>query len=176
MEHAGPTLDAIKPGFKTPVDENEAKLFCINGDTPFPKVMPTYQGEQKVMCLMDYILSEAECEYFRGIIDSSSHLSFWSSAGREDKSAYLFRDADTIEVEQSQLAGILWERVKHIFEGYSITIDADDQDNILWERELPGTWYPTSINQNFLFARYPPGGHFAPHTDGRVIQGIYMYM
>lgn len=45
------------------------------------------------------------------------------------------------------------------------------QTNAQWERELPGEWHPCGLNNNFLFARYPEGGHFAPHTDGRVIHG-----
>lgn len=32
-----------------------------------------------------------------------------------------------------------------------------------------GTWRACGINEHLLFARYGPGGHFSPHTDGYTI-------
>ena len=72
----------------------------------------------------------------------------------------MFRDADTIEI---------WSRIKDSAQLDVIRIEEDDETNELYERELPGSWHPVGLNQNFLFAVYPLGGHFAPHTDGREI-------
>lgn len=32
-----------------------------------------------------------------------------------------------------------------------------------------GTWRACGVNEHLLFARYGPGGHFSPHTDGYTI-------
>lgn len=38
-----------------------------------------------------------------------------------------------------------------------------------WERELVGEWDAVGLNSDLLFAKYPCGGSFAPHTDGRAV-------
>ena len=81
----------------------------------------------------------------------------------------MFRDADTIEVISNEIAELIWSRIKDSAQLDVIRIEEDDETNELYERELPGSWHPVGLNQNFLFAVYPLGGHFAPHTDGREI-------
>ena len=94
-------------------------------------------------------------------------MTFWNSDGRQNETARAFRDADTVEVVENKLASKLWDRIKDIYDTSPINVTEDNPS--LYERELPGQWYPVGLNQNFLFAKYPPGGHFAPHTDGREI-------
>lgn len=43
--------------------------------------------------------------------------------------------------------------------------DYDDD----YSSELIGTWQPCSLNPDMLFAYYPSGGGFSPHTDGNAI-------
>ena len=40
----------------------------------------------------------------------------------------------------------------------------------LYSKDIEGNWVPYNLNSNLLFAVYPTGGAFAPHTDGRAIQ------
>ena len=55
---------------------------------------------------------------------------------------------------------------------YHIIISDNNENNINYERELIGTWKPTGINHDLLFAKYPCNGSFAPHTDGHVIENF----
>jgi hypothetical protein len=100
-------------------------------------------------------------------LDRCKNLTFWNAEGRGNEKARVFRDADTVEVIDNNLAGKIWNRVKELYDTAPLNVTEDDPS--LFERELPGEWYPVGLNQNFLFAKYPPGGHFAPHTDGREI-------
>ena len=120
---------------------------------------------------IDGLLSAEECRELCSLVDSSAELSFWSEAGRHNEKARSFRDADTLEVKSPILADGLWQRVKDTLstKERNICIAEDDQDNPQWERELPGEWLPTTFNHDLLFAKYPSGGAFAPHTDGRAI-------
>lgn len=116
-----------------------------------------------------------ECAFLRNSIDSCDALSFWNAAGNSNLEAKAFRNADTIEVKQSTLSNIIWKRVEALLKDVEIVIEKNDYDNELWERELPGSWFPHSVNENFLFAKYPSGGHFAPHTDGRAIHSMQLF-
>lgn len=81
----------------------------------------------------------------------------------------MFRDADTVEVHCPRLASAIWERVKHLVPFRDVVIAPEDDGSEEWERELVGTWSPSGLNSDFLFAAYPTNGSFAPHTDGRAI-------
>jgi leukotriene-A4 hydrolase len=130
-------------------------LQCVNGNS-LPGVF-----------VIDELMSESECDSTLAAIDQSASLSFWNSAGRENLSARLFRNADTIEVQSALLADELWSRISSIFPVPDILIrDESDHD---WERELVGVWTAKSLNSDMLFAKYPCGGYFAPHTDGRAV-------
>ena len=63
---------------------------------------------------LDSVLDEDECAALCAAIDASEHLSFWSATGRENTSARLFRDADTIELDSLELADMLWKRIAPI--------------------------------------------------------------
>ena len=47
-----------------------------------------------------------------------------------------------------------------------VTIARDDR---LWEAGLEGEWEACGVNEQLLFNRYAPGGHFSPHTDGATV-------
>jgi hypothetical protein len=90
--------------------------------------------------------------------------------GRENESARLFRDADTIEMESSDFARMLWNRVESVLTGLEVVVTQDDAD--AFGKELVGNWLAVDTNSDLLFAKYPSGGHFAPHTDGCAIQAF----
>ena len=135
------------------------------------------------MVVLDGVLSSDECLFLTKAIDNNEHLSFWSSANDKTQldSARQFRNADTIELISPSLAESIWGRISatwsdihsHKRDGANIVIPEEDsagQDgSSMWERELVGDWCPAGLNPNILLARYPSGGHFAPHTDGRAI-------
>ena len=87
----------------------------------------------------------------------------------------MFRDADTIELHSSALARKMWNRVQPLLQLESLLIarEEDDEDgnrDPRWERDLFGSWQPSALNPDMLFAKYPSFGSFAPHTDGRAIE------
>ena len=123
---------------------------------------------------IDNVLTCDECKSLRSAIDNNNYLSFWSKSGRENDEARAFRNADTLEFQSDMIATLVWNRIKDKFPFIDINIKNDEYDengiiDTRWERELPGTWKATNLNSDFLFAKYPSGGSFAPHTDGRTI-------
>jgi hypothetical protein len=124
---------------------------------------------------VDNALSPDECALLRSQIDRCDALSFWNEKGRENEEARMFRDADTIELHSAALALKLWNRVKPLLqlEPVCIAAEEDDEDgnrDPRWERDLFGSWQPSALNRDMLFAKYPSFGSFAPHTDGRAIE------
>jgi len=110
--------------------------------------------------ILDDVLSEEECAY---LVEQTEKIGYTFWDARPDSKTE-FRNADTIETHQPEIAALLWERIKDkIPEPVEIT---DDETSPRWQRDLEGTWEPYGTNENLLFARYRRGGHFAPHTDG----------
>jgi len=179
-----PELMYIKPDRKC-ISDNNVFDDCFQLDQTLQKtidstVSNTLPTSDKLYsnfiqaAYIDNVLSSEECQKLRNVIDNNSDLSFWSTAGRENEEARAFRNADTIEVHSSMIANIIWNRVKDSFPFVDINIGNDEMDgngivDPRWERELPGTWKAVNLNSDFLFAKYPSGGSFAPHTDGRTI-------
>ncbi len=79
-----------------------------------------------------------------------------------------FRNADTVEVHDAELAELLWERLRSAFE-VSVHVPDEDDGTERWQRDLVGAWDPVGTNAHVLLARYKAGGHFAPHTDGYAV-------
>lgn len=126
---------------------------------------------------IDNVLTCDECKNLRNTIDNNNDLSFWSVSGRENDEARAFRNADTIEVQSDRIASLIWNRIKDKFPFTDININSEEFDengniDTRWERELPGIWKAVNLNSDFLFAKYPSGGSFAPHTDGRTIHNF----
>lgn len=72
------------------------------------------------------------------------------------------RNADTVEVVDDALAGLIWERVKHLVVD-TVEVEGEEDE---FEMGLKGTWKACGINPVLLFGRYGEGCHFSPHTDG----------
>mmetsp|Transcript_21468 Transcript_21468/g.50070 ORF Transcript_21468/g.50070 Transcript_21468/m.50070 type:complete len:311 (-) Transcript_21468:230-1162(-) len=119
--------------------------------------------------LLDGVLTAAECAQLVAAAESVAPLeggfSFWGDAADEAGRATRerFRSADTLEARQAAIAAELWARMKP-FTSEPIAITPDSPR---FERDLEGIWEPVGLNEQLLFARYGPGGHFAPHVDGQ---------
>lgn len=173
MNDQKPSLSSVKPDQKIALKNETAQIYHPSNfqDELFDINTVTRNDMYKSLGIITFenVLTSNECCYLRNITENEKNLSFWNSLGRENENARLFRDADTIEVIHDELAAMIWSRIQHLVELEPIEILDDEQDHPLYERELPGKWCPVGMNQNFLFAIYPQGGHFAPHTDGREI-------
>jgi len=114
--------------------------------------------------VVDDVLSGEECGF---LVEKAEKLgfSFWDER-IEKKTA--FRNADTVEVVQDELAEFLWGRLKGCCD--EVVVADEDEEHERWQRDLIGEWEPCGTNRNILFARYRQGGHFAPHTDGFSIE------
>jgi hypothetical protein len=113
---------------------------------------------------IDGLLTGDECACIRALIDTGDvPLTFWKAGGRDDEQARRFRDADTIELHSESFGDLLWERLSTLLHERVLTVTTDESS------ELAGTWVPSTTNHDVLFAKYPCGGHFAPHTDGNAV-------
>ena len=167
-----PSIDVVKPNSKVTLDGEVADIFtsevrCLDGVENKKNILSSFKNVDAHV--IDDFMTIKECKSLCDNIDRCNELSFWSSSGRENEEARSFRDADTIEMDNIAFATLLWNRMHGTLNLPDILISDDDRDNPMWERELAGRWVPVNFNHNFLFARYPSGGHFAPHTDGRAI-------
>ena len=167
-----PDLNYVKPDSKRALTGTETASFEVKNDEGEGcqrELEVTFALDGKV-AYVDNLLSEAECQVLCDAVDKSDALTFWSEAGRDNDKARAFRDADTIEVHSEEIAGTMWARVEHLLNNViSVGDDYDEVNNPNWERELPGDWAPSGFNHDLLFAKYPSGGAFSPHTDGRAI-------
>ena len=163
-----PSMDSIRPIMKDAVSTSVAANFesCLQR-FHHKQNMEIKSGSRNVHYI-DGVLSRSECDALCSVAQSCEELKFWSSKGRDNEAARSFRDADTVEVKSSLLSNSIWERMNHLLPHTKITV-SDDEDDENWERELIGEWEASSLNSDLLFARYPSGGAFAPHTDGRAI-------
>ena len=189
FSEATPSLAYVKPDSKVALIGADTAAFdaCLvrYSDLNSACISPTHQDlnqlqvhfalDGKVM-FIDNVLTAEECKELCQTVDTCPQLSFWSEKGRNNEEARAFRDADTIEVKSATIAGVIWTRVAHLLdtqERYIHIADKEDaENNPRWERELPGEWRPYGLNQDLLFAKYPSGGAFAPHTDGRAIHSF----
>lgn len=169
-----PALTSVKPDVKQQLrgDHTDQFMCCVEDQHCRESMKKGEVPSSKDILFIDGVLSSQECSRFCDALDKCESLSFWSSSGRENGNAKYFRDADTVEVEQVALATALWNRMSCLVDDSPIHIPEEYDGDSMWERELPGKWYPCGLNQNFLFAKYPAGGHFAPHTDGREIHSF----
>ena len=167
-----PDLNSIMPAKKEALDLQRALVFedCMLADFK-RETLSKCSSMLDTAFYIDGVLTISECSALCETCDNCGDLKFWSSAGREDEAARSFRDADTVEVKSKILSDIIWERMKTLIPNPQISIP-DDEDDVNWERELVGNWEASSLNFDLLFAKYPNGGAFAPHTDGRAIHSF----
>jgi len=90
-----------------------------------------------------------------------------------------YRRNDRCVVNSTELAAILWERVRQQAEKFAIHVDIDNSKQhflsenatsgcpqelrVGWNRE--GDWYPVGLNECLRFCRYTSGGFFRAHSD-----------
>lgn len=162
-----PALSVVKPsyGVKAPMSPSEsAALFTSCLSTTYSQSLveatPGSALDSRVVWL-DGVLSAEECAALTVAVDKSSSLTFWNPDASAEARA--FRNADTVEMNNPSLAEALWARVCSPLSSAILPISfTQDED-----RELEGMWAPAALNHDLLIAKYPPGGSFAPHTDGR---------
>ena len=163
-----PSLKIVKPGRKCAISENlEDFLGCIEQNLSNNSRIIQRVGDG--IFYIDNVLSPGECEDLCKVVDSHASLGFWSPLGRGNEQSRMFRDADTIEIKSHTIANEIWTRLSIAIEEELRIIVANNEFDPNWERELVGTWHASSLNHDLLFAKYPPFGAFAPHTDGRAI-------
>jgi hypothetical protein len=173
-----PTLDYVKPASKKALKDGETESFreCLEDHIKITSASSNSDIEVKeldagIVMVIDDFLSRSECLKMTKLVDTHPSLSFWSEAGRDDDKARSFRDADTIEVLSESIASTLWARMNGVFDKFTISIEeeSDGSNDSVWERELPGDWMPVNFNHDLLWVKYPSGGAFSPHTDGKAI-------
>lgn len=164
---SGPALEVIKPGRKVALQNTEEfdQCFDLNFDQNTAEFVKVTDG----VYYFDNVLSADECKKLCAVADHHECLSFWNPLGREDEQIRRYRDADTIEVDGKSIADKIWRRVQETADNNLVVDVMDDESDPNWERELVGHWNPSALNHDLLFARYPCGGSFAPHTDGRAV-------
>jgi leukotriene-A4 hydrolase len=165
-----PDFNSVLPDTKVKLNESQCHELVQNiiaaevDENPRQCVIPV---ESKDIVVIDNVIDIDKCRELCEKIDICPHLTFWSHLGRLNSDAVKFRNADTIELVSKDLSKFLWNRISEFIENWEINIDSADDP--LWERQLPGRWVADAVNHDFLLAKYPSGGHFAPHTDGRVV-------
>ena len=187
---AVPTLSSIKPNYTKRVlrgDDTRAFDGCLGAGLSQDEYSFTESLEGMLEDInslrigdvgyIDGILSKEECQSLCDCVDGSPDLSFWSSAGRGDVDARLFRDADTIEMVSEGIAAKLWFRVGEVLRHKEVLIgETEHGDSGLsdrrFQRGLQGTWIADGINSNLLLAKYPSNGAFSPHTDGSAVESF----
>jgi hypothetical protein len=116
--------------------------------------------------LLDGVLSAAECRALVAALEAvapeEGGFSFWGDASSREANRRL-RSADTLEARQPALAAELWARMRVLAAEPVEIVPGDER----FECDLEGTWEAVGLNEHLLFARYGPGGHFAPHADGQ---------
>jgi leukotriene-A4 hydrolase len=115
------------------------------------------------------VLSRTECEALRDEL-ARGRETFWKP-GSEHSTAMRFRNATTCEVTCEQAASELSRRLLPFLREGEDYIDID-QISPKHEQGLDGSWRADGVNAKLLFGRYPPGGHFAPHTDGSTVHSF----
>lgn len=165
-----PALKSVKPARKVAVDRTIAAEFekCLDDDLHHAKIF-TVEVPSRGVIIIDEVLSKEECGRFCTACQNCKELVFWNALGRDDDAARSFRDADTVEIKSDLLSDSIWSRMHDLLSDKSILV-SDDVDDENWERELVGKWEASSLNNDLLFVKYPSGGAFAPHTDGRAIR------
>uniref|UniRef100_A0A7S2RJH3 Fe2OG dioxygenase domain-containing protein n=1 Tax=Rhizochromulina marina TaxID=1034831 RepID=A0A7S2RJH3_9STRA len=118
--------------------------------------------------ILDGVVTCEECDR---LVETSEALgfTFWHS-GDDVEAQRKFRDADTIEMFHAPIALELYRRIQGFLQDESVVrVEPESQR---WERDIEGVWEASGTNDDLLFARYKPGGHFAPHTDGYSVKDL----
>lgn len=158
-----PALRSILPDVKKALSSEEAKsllheMLLLNAQHEDICAISDLSDVLPGVFYVDEVFSPSACKALRQEIDNCQYLSFWSASGRDDKNAKRFRNADTIELNSHDLADAIWQKIEPFVSHYSIDVpEVEEGGDSIWERELPGTWRPSGVNEDFLFAKYPTG-------------------
>jgi len=174
-----PSLSSIKPGTKVPLSSDEVLEF----EHIFLRQQKQHDNDdnnsQEITWILDQVgyidnvLSCSECQDICNYIDSNNTLSFWSELGRDNEDAKSFRDADTIELNSTNVASMIWNRIaSKISDLEDVVFGEEDDGRDCWNMDLIGTWKKHAINNDILAVRYPSNGYFSPHTDGHAIHSF----
>ncbi len=150
---------------KTPVLKEQR---CFNLDINiFDKEIPTNMKFQELDCnldgfIIDNVFNKKECEYMIQQTEKEGYT-FWNINKPNETT---FRNADTIEIQNNEIAQLIFDRIKQFLIKKNIIIKEKQYNLERYSNDLIGTWYPYNTNPSILFARYMKKGHFAPHTDG----------
>ena len=118
--------------------------------------------------VLEGLLTEEECQT---LINETENIGY--SKWTEDQSRLMFRDCDTIEIFDFQLAEGLWNRIKKMMTPDELDcVISAETDTIRHQRDLEGRWIGDGTVNCILFSRYSEGGHFAVHTDGFNIENF----
>lgn len=171
------TIKVMKPGIKQALvgiqADNFVKDLFSSVDSDSTISIQLRDGVQYI----DKVFTVEESDLLCSNIDQCPNRTFWNASGRDNEAARQYRDADTIEIHCESFVDVIWNRIKSAVFLPNIVIGLTEYDSMgikdhKWERELPGTWVPIGLNYDCLLARYPSGGHFAPHTDGNAIHDL----
>jgi hypothetical protein len=197
-----PSLSSIMPDVKISLKQSNILKFeeCISNINDYNKdninndklIFQTTLSDNNgaIAGYIDNVLTKDECNQLINEVDSSEELSFWSSKGRDNEEARLFRDADTIEVLSNNIATKIWDRVRNILPPSFLQVivpndELDENGNVIesWERELPGKWESCNLNQDLLFAKYPSKGNYYLYVlsiykvyISKISISIYLYL
>ena len=160
-----PPLSSVAPATKhDALDTDAAEARFQFTPDPSSVVVPSVSIDGALV--VDGALSRGECDALVATVLASPELSFWST----DPGAKRFRDARTLEARLPSVATTIWSRIKdHVqpwLDERHLGQYLQRQDDALLDDEIIAQWRPGGVNDDLLFATYPAGGAFAPHTDG----------
>ena len=141
---------------------------ALDGDPPSPSLSLDLATLGLDGCVVDGVLTAAECAHIIDATEKSGGFSFWDPEGADAKKRS-HRNADTCEFSGAALCASLWPRLQP-FVAARWSLAADASEARCHEPELEGgEWVATGLNEHLLVNRYGAGGHFAPHADGSTV-------
>ena len=142
MIHGGedlPVLSSIIPCSKQQLNSRRIAEFeaCLTAadETRVPKL--TYVLPD--VGLIDGVLSAEECAELCRKIDEAPEMSFWSQAGK-NADTLAFRNADTVELCSSDIAGKIWHRVSKLVENLAFAVEEEEGVDKRWKMDQVGHW------------------------------------
>lgn len=139
---------------------------CVGtADECDPKLATAVDEQGVAAWVFSEVLTAAECAAITRTAVALG-LSFWSPVASRRE----YRDADTVEILSPAVAATLWARFRST--GAVPERVVIDSGHPLAAWDTLGEWRASHINPHLLVARYRRGGHFAPHTDGAVVESF----
>jgi len=177
-----PPLSAIKPARKQALDqasslERFGNCLQVSSASVITTSPISSSNIIKDVLVIDCVLSAQECACLVEAVQGSPELEFWAGS-EKNLETRRFRDAQTLEVSLPSFAQIVWSRVKSHIEPWirqnqgGSTLRKCNDDVFVVEEVEPSQWRLLGLNHDLLFASYPSGGGFAPHTDGTTRHGL----